>query len=112
MKDEKNQELSAMDDMTLEEQIEIVAGCNYTLQEMAIYFSEVINPKEFLRKAEDPDSIVYLAIQRGILKTEFAISAQQKALAESGNITAVQTFEKIRERKSIQQIKNKIWFGT
>lgn len=101
-----------MDDMSLEEQVETVAGCNFSLTEMALYFSEVVSQEQFLQKANDPDSLIYLAIQRGRLKTEFNIAAQQKLLAETGNSTAVQIFEKITERKRVEEIKNKIWFGT
>lgn len=108
----ENKDLSTLDDISLEEQIEIAAGCNYTVSEMALYFSEVMGKEQFLRKAEDENSIVWLAIQRGRLKTEMAISAQQKLLAETGNITAVQTFEKIKRRKEVEAIKNRIWFGT
>lgn len=104
--DDRNNEIK---ELSLEEQVEIMAGCNYTPTEMAIYLN--VAKKPFIAQANTPDTKIWLAIQRGKLKTELNISAQQKTLAESGNITAVQVFEKIRERKRTEEIKNKIWFG-
>lgn len=106
-----NEDLSSIDDITFEEQVAMLAGCNYTVKEMSVYFSEVTSPKQFIEKANDPTSIIYLAIQRGKLKTGFQIANQQRALAESGNITAVQVFEKLKESKKVEEVINKIWFG-
>jgi hypothetical protein len=96
--------------LSLEEEVEQLAACNYTPAEMAIYLN--VEKKLFVKQATTPDTKIWLAIQRGKLRTDYNISLKQKELAEAGNITAVQVFEKIKEAKRVEELKNKIWFGT
>lgn len=95
--------------LTLIEEVELMAACNYTPTEMALYLN--YDKKAFKRQLEQEGTKINEAYRRGKLKSEFQISLQQKALAEAGNITAVQVFEKIRERKDTEILRNKIWFN-
>ncbi|MDC7994459.1 hypothetical protein [Altibacter sp. HG106] len=96
-------------ELTEEEEIELMSACGMTNSEMAIALG--YNKAEFVEKALDPTSIVYHSILKGKLVSEVKIAGALKRLAEMGNITAVQQFDKHLEKKGLAQIKKKIWFG-
>jgi len=108
-KEEKtNTDLTEVPALTLEEEVVQMASCGLTLSEMASYLC--ISKKQFKAQAETPDSKIYNAILKGKLMTEIAITSQQKVLAESGNITAVQVFEKRMESKETQELKERLFY--
>ncbi len=96
--------------LTEEEEIARMAACGFTNSEMALQLG--YNKLEFKIEAETVNSKIWTAIQAGKLQSEFLLIDKQRQLAESGNITAAQTFLKIKEAKDILAIKNRIWFGT
>ncbi len=96
--------------LTEEEEIARMAACGFTNREMALQLGYEYG--EFKMAAETKDSDIWTAIQAGKLQSEFLVTDKQRQLAESGNITAAQTFLKIKEAKEILAIKNRIWFGT
>tara|TARA_R100000306_G_C4366839_1_gene138063 strand:+ start:110 stop:433 length:324 start_codon:yes stop_codon:yes gene_type:complete len=93
-----------------EEEISRMAACGFTNTEMALALGYDV--KAFKALAEEVDSKIWTAIQAGKLQSEFMLIDKQRQLAESGNITAAQTFLKIKEAKDVLAIKNRIWFGT
>lgn len=96
--------------LTEEEEISRMSACGFTVREMALQLGYVYG--EFKMQAETIDSDIWRAIQAGKLMSDFTVIDKQRQLAESGNITAVQIFNNVKEEKRIEQIKNKIWFGT
>lgn len=91
------------------DQIELMAANDFTIRQMALQLG--FDFAAFKELAETEDSDYWLAIRRGRLRTEFNITDKQRQLAESGNITATQIFQKIKDEKRIETIKNRIWFG-
>jgi len=98
------------EELSDEEMIQRMAACGFTNREMALQLG--IEYGEFKMQAETKESDFWTAIQAGKLQSEFMLVDKQRQLAESGNITAAQTFLKIKEAKDILAIKNRIWFGT
>ena len=96
--------------LTEEEEISRMAACGFTVREMALQLGYEYG--EFKHEAETKDSTIWTAIQAGKLMSDFTVIDKQRQLAESGNITAVQIFNNVKEEKRIEQIKNRIWFGT
>lgn len=96
-------------ELTLEETIERLAAVNYSYDEMAIYVG--MKKSAFRAEATKEDSKIWTAIQRGRLKADFEISDKLAQNAMSGNITAVQQFEKIKEQKHVENLKAIIFYG-
>lgn len=104
----KNRE-NETSELTLEQEVERMASCGFTYSEMALCLD--LSKNEFIKQATTPDTKIWLAIQKGQLGTELEISFKQKQLAASGNITAVQVYEKLMLKKKLQKLKEKIYFG-
>lgn len=107
-KDEETRE-TEIAELTLEEQVEQLASCGFTTTEMALYLG--LSKKQFQSQATTPDTKIWEAIKRGQLQTDFTIIFKQLELAKSGNITAVQVFDKLQFKKKLQQLKEQIYFG-
>jgi hypothetical protein len=107
--DEKQKELTEAPQRSTEEEIELMASCGFTNSEMAAYLQ--VSKKQFLSQALTPDTQYYNAILKGKLSTEIAITEKLRLLAATGNITAVQQFEKRLAAKKLQEIKERIYFG-
>ena len=97
-------------EMTLEQEVEMMASCGMTISEMALVLGVAL--KTFKAQALSSGSKIANAILAGELRTEVAITTQQKLLAESGNITAVQVFEKRLDKKETQKIKERLFYGS
>jgi len=97
------------EELTEEEEIARMAACGFTNTEMALALGYDV--KAFKALAEEVDSKIWTAIAAGKLQSEFNVMDKQRLLAESGNITAAQTFQKMKEAKDVASVKNRIWFG-
>jgi len=95
--------------LTEEEEIARMAACGFTNTEMALALGYDV--KAFKALAEEVDSKIWTAIAAGKLQSDFAVIEKQRQLAESGNITAVQIFDKLTKSKKAQQLKERIYFG-
>ena len=95
--------------LSMEEEVELMSSCGFTNSEMASYLK--LSKNQFLSQALSEGTKIYEAILRGRLKTEISITQKQKDLAEAGNITAVQIFEKRLFQKKLQQFKEQIYLG-
>lgn len=86
-----------------------LAANNYAPEKIALYLD--VDKKAFLQLWYDKESTVRQTYDRGQLIAEFNINNKQKALAESGNITAAQIFLKEAEKNEINNIRNRILYG-
>lgn len=89
--------------------IEQLSASNYSYREMAIYLNIPIG--FFLREAKSKKSTVWLAIERGRLKSSFAIAQKLQANAEAGNATMIELHKKMRDEKHTENIKQRIFYG-
>lgn len=89
--------------------IQDLAGCNYAPERIALFLQ--VDKNSFLKLWYDRESEVRKRYELGKLVSDFNISNKQKALAESGNITATQTFLNLRRDTEIEAIRNQIFFG-
>ena len=108
-KEENKTNSTELSELTLEQTVERLAAVNYSYDEMAIYVN--MKKSAFRVEAQKEDSMIWTAIQRGRLKADFEISDKLSQNAQSGNITAVQQFQKIREQKDVENIKANIFYG-
>lgn len=90
--------------------IEDLAGCNYSPERVALYLS--VDRREFMKIWYDASSLVREAYDRGKLQAEFDVNREQKLLAQKGNITAAQIFLKESKELEVNNIRNKILFGS
>ncbi|MDK7375978.1 MULTISPECIES: hypothetical protein [Weeksella] len=86
------------------EQIEIMASCNYTIKQMALYLD--VPYVHFNILAYEKSSEVYRRIQKGRLEPDFLIDKAMQESAIKGNVTVIQQREKNKEARRIEDIKN------
>src|SRR5690606_14811949 len=103
MKEENKANSEELTELTLTETIERLAAVNYSFDQMAIYVG--IDKRKFRKEANTEDSAIWLAIQRGRLKTQFEIDDKLAQNAKAGNITAAQIYKKSVEDKNIENLK-------
>ena len=86
------------------EEIEKLAGLNYTIKQIALYFAIDVNKlqKEF----NDNNSEFRYHFDRGRLISQAQIDMQSLDLAKGGNITAMQRLDKIRKSKHFEIIRD------
>lgn len=87
------------------EQIEDLAACNYTVEKIAMYLSQ--DPVEFVREYNKPESLIRYHFEKGILTANFEIDSALLKNAKTGNITAVDTFQKRQESVLLHNLKRK-----
>lgn len=87
--------------------IEKLAGTGYTPEEIAMYLS--VDPIEFKRQLAKEESTVRFHYNKGILTTNYEISEKLLENAKSGNITAVEIFQKRQEAVFVHNIKRKFF---
>jgi hypothetical protein len=91
------------------EAIERMSSLNYTKRQMAMYLDK--SYKEFLSAVEVLNSEVAYRISKGKLEADFKIQDKLLENAKSGNITAIQMFDKFRFDNEIENIKARILYG-
>jgi len=91
------------------ENIEDLAACNYTPTQVAMCLD--VDPVEFQRQLNDDTSLIYHHFNRGILLSNFEINQKLLDNAKSGNITAVEIFQKRQESVNLHNIKRRILNG-
>lgn len=109
MTEENKTNSTDLTELTLEQTVERLAAVNYSYDEMAIYVN--MKKSAFRNEATKEDSVIWTAIQRGRLKAEFEINDKLSQNAQSGNITAAQQFQKIKEQKEVENLKARIFYG-
>lgn len=91
------------------QEIEALAAANYTVKNIALYLDAPV--RAFRSEWENPDSLVRCAYDRGVLMSEGKIDTSLTALAEKGNLTAIQILDKHRRANLVDQIKKSILYA-
>lgn len=97
------------EDMTLEEIIEHLAGCNYGPRTIAKYLE--LDETKFMRQWNDKRSKTRFHYDKGQLSAEFDINKKNLQNAKSGNITAAQIYFKQADVTKIENLKAKLFDG-
>jgi len=87
--------------------IEKLAGTGYTPDEIAMYLS--VDAEEFKRQLAKEDSLVRFHYNRGLLIVNYEISEKLQENARSGNITAVEIFQKRQEAVYVHNLRRKFF---
>jgi hypothetical protein len=109
MTDENKTNSEELSELTLPQTIERLAAVNYSFDEMAIYIG--MKKSAFRHEASTVDSVIWTAIQKGRLQAEFEINDKLSQNARSGNITAAQIVQKIKQEKHVENLKSTIFYG-
>lgn len=96
-------------ELSIEEQIEAMAANGNTFTEMAVILG--LSRNQFAAQAEMEGTKYNLAIKRGILKSEYLQANALRSLAETGNITGKQEFNKHIKAKNLQKLRERIYYG-
>jgi ABC-type uncharacterized transport system ATPase subunit len=91
------------------EEIESLAGINYTIKQMAMYFN--IPVKDLQREFENKDSEFRFHYDRGQLVSQATIDMKVYESAKGGNTTAQQQIEKIRAARKFENIRDQLLYG-
>lgn len=91
------------------EEVEKLAGLNYTPEEIAMYLD--VNKNEFLQEFNTANSRVKYHFERGKLIAKAEIDMQSLQSAKGGNITAAQRLDKIRDKANFEFLKQQIING-
>lgn len=94
-------------DLTLTETVERLAAVNYSYDEMAIYVG--MKKSAFRKEATKVDSAIWLAIQRGRLKTKFEIEDKLAQNAATGNQTAAQIYKRNYDEAEFERYKDLVY---
>lgn len=86
------------------EEIEKLAGLNYTVKQIALYFA--IDHNKLQKEFSDTNSKFRYHFDRGRLIAQAEIDMQTLILAKGGNITAMQRLDKIRKSKQFEIIRD------
>ena len=103
-------ETEELQELSDEEVIEQLAGCNYGPRDVALYLG--VDEGEFMRTWNRPDSAIRKCYDRGRLKSQALVNQQLLQNAQTGNITAAQIYEKNRAQTELDNLRNQIFFGT
>lgn len=91
------------------EEIEMLAGINYTVRKIAMYLD--IPPKELQKEFENKESIFRYHYDRGKLISQAQIDMANMQRAKGGNQTAIQQFEKIRQNRHFETMRDQLLYG-
>ena len=91
------------------EQIEDYAACNYSPEQIAKCMD--IPKGDFMAAWYNHKHPVRHHYDRGQLVAEFEINQKALETAKAGNLTAMQIYEKNRERVNLENLKKQILFG-
>lgn len=91
------------------QEIEKLAGLNYTIKQIAMYLD--ISAAKLQKEFEDIESLFRYHYDRGRLISQAKIDMQTQQSAENGNLTAAQTLEKIRQARHFENIRDQLING-
>jgi hypothetical protein len=91
------------------EQIEDLAACNYSPQQIAKYLD--IPKPDFMQAWLNKNQPVRHHYDRGQLVADFEINQKALETAKAGNLTAMQIYQKNREQVRMQNLREQILFG-
>jgi hypothetical protein len=91
------------------ESIEKLAGLNYTFKQIAMYLD--VSFKDLLQEYEDKESAFRYHYDRGKLMSQAEVDKGMLDSAKGGNITAIQQFEKVRQSRHFENIRDQLIYG-
>lgn len=89
--------------------VEKLAGLNYTFKQIAMYLD--VPFKDILNEYEDKDSKFRYHYDRGKLLSQADIDQGALDSAKGGNITAMQQFEKTKQARHFENIRDLLIYG-
>ena len=89
--------------------VEQLAGLNYTVRQIALYLG--IDPDTLQREFENLESPFRYHYDRGRLIARASVDMQALESAKGGNITAMQQYEKVRQGRHFENIRDQIIYG-
>jgi len=91
------------------ETIENLAGLNYTVKKIAMYLDVPV--RELQHEFENTDSEFRYHFDRGRLISQADIDQKALESAKGGNMTAMQHFEKIRQARHFENMRDQMIYG-
>ncbi len=91
------------------EQIEDLAACNYSPEQIARYLE--IPRADFMAAWYKPKHLVRIHYNKGQLVADAEINMKALETAKAGNLTAMQIYQKNREMVTLENLKKLILFG-
>ncbi len=92
------------------DEIEQLAGSGFTVRKIAMYLKQ--DPDFFQAEYEDPDSLLRLHFDRGMLENEAKRDIELCRSASSGSISAIQILEKKLEQRKLELFKEHLLNGS
>lgn len=92
------------------ETIEKVAGLNYTVKQIAMYLDVPL--LELQHEFDDKDSEFRYHFDRGRLISQTEIDIAVIDSAKGGNMTSRQQFEKIRQSRHFENMRDQLIYGS
>ena len=89
--------------------VEQLAGINYTVRQIAIYFDISVN--KLYREFRDKKSTFRYHYDRGKLISQADIDMNLQASAKGGNLTAQQQLEKIKSARHFENLRDQLING-
>jgi hypothetical protein len=90
-------------------EIESLAGINYTVRQIALYFD--ISAAMVMREYENTDSEFRYHFDRGRLVSQAKIDMALQTSAEGQNITAIQQLERVRQNRKFENQRDQLIYG-
>jgi len=87
--------------------IQKLAGCNYTVRQVAIYFG--IDVVELFYEYQNTDSLFYTTFQRGRLIAEADVNMKLLDDAKGGNLTASAQYKKAMKATQLAILKDELF---
>jgi len=89
--------------------IEKLAGLNYTFKQIAMYLD--VPFKDLLDEYEDKESEFRYRYDRGKLLSQADVDQGTLDSAKGGNVTAIQQFEKTKQTRHFENIRDLLIYG-
>ncbi|MDD4375074.1 MAG: hypothetical protein PHG67_14275 [Bacteroidales bacterium] len=90
-------------------EIENLAGINYTVRQIAMYFD--ISAAMLQREYENPDSIFRYHYDRGRLVSQAKIDMALQESAEKQSLSAIQQLERVRQNRRFENQRDQLIYG-
>lgn len=91
------------------EEIEMLAGINYTVRQIALYFK--IPAGDLHKEFNNKESEFRKFYDRGKLISQAQIDMQTLQSAKGGNMTAMQQIEKVRNARHFETMRDQLIYG-
>jgi len=102
-------EIRAIADLTDKDldQLELMAGMNYTVRRIAIYFG--LNLNECYEALKEPESEFKKRIDKGLVTYETKVDYANLKSAMDGSLTAIQQYENKKRLNKLNDMKHELF---